>query len=123
MAEVLHLEHGVARFAVHFRVSLTDFTSYHHGHHLLFTDVADFAGADIAAVAQNGVVIGNGEDLVEFVRDKQNRFTLLFQAFDNLIKLNDFMLRQGGGGFVENDHLRIKRQRTGDGHHMALRDA
>ena len=122
MAEVLHLEHGVTRLAVHFRVSLTHFATDHHGHHLLFADVADFAGTDITAITQNRVVIGNGENLVELVRDKQDSFTLAFQAFNNLIKLNNFMLRQRGGRFIENNHLGIKRQRTGNRHHMTLRD-
>src|SRR5471032_2305287 len=93
VAEVLYLQYRFARFAVHFRIGLTDFTANHHGDHLPLADVADFTGANVTAVAQHGVVIGNGKDLVELVRDKQDGFALNFEAFDDMIKLSDFMLR------------------------------
>ena len=63
------------------------------------------------------------KDFIELVGDKQNRFAFLLQALNDLIELQNFVLRQCGGRFIENHYLGLKGKRTGNGHHMALGDA
>ncbi|MNY15696.1 hypothetical protein D3C86_1489230 [compost metagenome] len=123
MTEIFHLQHRLPFFARHFREGLGDCPTHHHCHHPLFGDVVDRPRADKYAVAQNGVVVRQLKNLVEFVRDKQDRFPVLLEALNDLIKLEDFVLRQGGGGLVEDHHLCLKRQGAGNGDHMALGDA
>ncbi len=77
VAEILHLQHDIAFFAFHLREGLGNGAPHHHRHHPLFGDVIDGPCADKDAVAQNGVVIGQFKNLVEFMRDKQDRFPFL----------------------------------------------
>ena len=77
MAEVLHLQHRLAFFAVDFREGLGNGAPDHHRHHPLLGDLIYCPCTDEHAVAQNGVVIGQLKNLVELVGDKQDGFSLL----------------------------------------------
>ena len=92
VTEVLHLQHRFPWGTVNFRVGLGNRAAHHHRHHPLFGDVVYRSGADVNAVAQNGVVVCQLENLIELMRDKKNRFAVLLQALNDLIKLQNFML-------------------------------
>lgn len=77
MAEVLHLQHRLAFFAVDFREGLGNGAPDHHRHHPLLGDLIYCPCTNEHAVAQNGVVIGQLKNLVELVGDKQDGFSLL----------------------------------------------
>ena len=51
MAEIFHLQYRLAFLAGHFRESLGNRASYHHGDHPLFANLMDVAGTDEYAVA------------------------------------------------------------------------
>ena len=122
VAEVFHLQHRFPWDTIDFRVGLGNRAAHHHRHHPLFGDVVDRTGADVHAVAQNGVVVRQLENLIELMRDKQDRFAVLLQALNDLIELQNFMLRERGGRLIEDYHLSFKGERPGDGDHMALGD-
>ena len=123
MTEIGHLQHRFSGRAVDFRVGLGDRPAHHHRHHSLFGDVAYRPGADVHPIAQDGVIIGQLEDFIELMRDKQDRFAVLLQTLNDVIKLQDFMLGEGGGRLIEDHHLGVESQRPGNRHHVPLGDA
>ncbi len=78
-------------------------------------DIGDGTGADKFAIAEHGVAVGDAKDLVELVADEEDRLALGLELFDQRVKLGDFLVRQGGGGFVHDHDAGIGRQRAGDG--------
>ena len=123
MTEIGHLQHRFSGRAADFRVGLGDRPAHHHRHHPLFGDVAYRPGADVHPIAQDGVIIGQLEDFIELMRDKQDRFAVLLQTLNDVIKLQDFMLGKRGGRLIEDHHLGVESQRPGNRHHVTLGDA
>lgn len=66
------------------------------------------AQADVHPIAQDGVIIGQLEDFIELMRDKQDRFAVLLQTLNDVIKLEDFMLGKRGGRLIEDHHRASK---------------
>ncbi len=71
-----------------------------------------------AAVAQHGDAVRDRVDLVEEVRDEQDRQTRLAQAAQHREQALDFAVVQAGRRLVEDQHLGIDAQRAGDGHQL-----
>ncbi len=92
-----------------FGIVLADFTPHHHGDHAGLGYVADPARTDITAVTQYGVIIRNGKNLVKFMGNKQDGFIFQLEAFNNLIKFDNFMLRQRRRRLVEDHDLSVER--------------
>src|SRR5438552_1854040 len=76
-----------------------------------------------ASVAQDGHAIGDGEDLVQPVRNIDDAEPLAAQTPERVEQPLDFRRRQRSGGLVEDHDLRVKRERAGNLHHLLLRDA
>ncbi len=84
--------------------------------------VGDIAGADRAAIAEDGIVVGDLEDLLELVADEEDRLALALQLADDRVKLLDLLVRQRRGRLVHNDDLRIHGEGARDGHQMLARN-
>ena len=66
---------------------------------------------------------GDLEDLVEPVADIEHRDAVDLQLADGLEKGVDFLVREGRGGLVEDEDLRVEAQGLGDFHHLLRCDA
>ena len=75
------------------------------------------------AVAEHRVAIRQLEDLLEPVRDEQQRAAGIPQLAGDAEQFGAFALRQRGGGLIEDQHARFVDQRARDLHHVLLRDA
>src|SRR5205807_3132915 len=104
-------------------IDLADRTSYHHPNELGLAGVCDPSTGNEAAVAEDGISIGDGEHLVEFVRDEDYRLPARLEAADDLIERLGLALRESGSRLVEDYHFGIMRERLGDRDQMPLCDA
>ena len=95
----------------------------HHGDELVLGDVGDAAFADEAAVAEDGVAVGDAEDLVELVADEEDRLALGLQHLDQLVELGDLLVRERGGRLVHDDDAGVDRKGAGDGDEVLVGDA
>ena len=77
-------------------------------------DRADLAAADGAAVAKHRHPIGDGEDLVQAVRDEDRRHPLLAEPPDDREQRLDPVVGERARGLVEDDDARVDRERAGD---------
>ena len=102
---------------------LVDRPADHHLHQLVFRDLGHGTVADELPVAEHAPAVSDAEDLVELVRDEEDRLAFGFQPLDEGIEFVDFLVRQGGGGFIHDDHARVDGQGTGDGDKVFRRDA
>ena len=103
--EVLHIQNHLARV----RLALGDrkfhVTAHHHPGQLCLGGVRDVHGADVLALAQDGAAVGHRHDLVELVGDEEDGLSLRREIAHDLQQLLDFLWRQYGGGFVENQNF------------------
>jgi len=102
---------------------LVDRTPDHHLDQLAFLHLGDQALAHELAVAEDRVAVGDAEDLIELVRDEEDGLVLPLQLIDEVVKLLDFLVGQGGGGFVHDDDAGVDRKRAGDGDKVLVGDA
>ena len=123
MTKIVDLQHRFPWGTVDFRVGLADRPAHHHRHHPLFGNIAHHPGADVHPIAQDGVIVGQLENFIELMRDKQDRFAVLLQTLNDVIKLQDFMLGKRGGRLIEDHRLGVESQRPGNRHHVPLGDA
>ena len=79
------------------------------------------AGGDGAAFTQDGDAVGDGEHLLQPVRDKDQRMALLAQPREDVEQPVHLRRRQRGRGFVKDHQIGVKRQRLGDLDQLALR--
>ena len=63
------------------------------------------------------------KDLVELVRNEENRAIVLLQLLDDEEEIADLARRQRGGRLVHDDDVRVMRKRAGDFDQMLLRHA
>ena len=74
------------------------------------------------AVAQHGEAVADLVHLVEEVRDEEDRDALLLQRADDAEELGDLVGVEARGGLVEDEHLRLHVDRTGDRHELLHRE-
>ena len=72
------------------------------------------------AQVQHGDAVGDGEHVVEIVRDQHHRQTAVPQSGDQIEDLGRLGHPQGGGRLVHDDQLRVPHDRLGDGHRLPL---
>ena len=121
--EIVRFEHDGAELHLALGIDLLDGAADHQADQIGLVDVGDGAGANFLAVAQAGPAIGDAENLVELVRDEENRAIVFFQLLDDDEEIADLARRQRGGRLVHDDDARVMRQRAGDLDQMLLRDA
>ena len=79
-----------------------DWATYHHVGQRLLIRVLCFYSANILSLSQHGDTIGDRHDLVELMRDKEDRLSFCGQVFHNLHQLINFLGRKHSGRLVEN---------------------
>ena len=94
-------------FELHF---LTD----HHFGELLLVRFGSIDGCDMFALAQDRAAICNRHNLVEFVRDDDNRLSVLSHLAQNVEQLFDFLRSQNCRRLVKNKNIRTSIQHFDD---------
>ena len=84
---------------------------------------ADIPGVDHVPVPHHGHHVAEAEDLVQLVRDVDDRDALGLQVVDDLDELLHLIRREAAARLVHDDELRVEGQRLGDLHHLLVRDA
>ena len=74
------------------------------------------------AVAQHGEAVADLVHLVEEVRDEEDRDALLLQRADDAEELGDLVGVEARGGLVEDEHLRLHVDRSGDRNELLHRE-
>ena len=74
--------------------------------------------ADELAVAQHGEAVADLVDLVEEVRDEEDRDALLLERADDAEELGDLVGVEARGGLVEDEQLRLHVDGAGDRHEL-----
>ena len=120
VAHVAELQHRFLTVEAILNVHLLDLAADHHGDDVLIRGARDRVGADIVSIAQNGVAVADGHDLLETVRNINNSDPTLFY-FQNLLEQNvHFLFGQRGRRFIHNNDLCVERQCSGDLKHLLL---
>ena len=73
------------------------------------------------AIAEDGDVVGDPEDLVHLVGDVDDGDAEIGEAFDHPVQVRHLAFRNGRGGFVHDDDLRVVADGLGDLDHLLLR--
>ena len=76
-----------------------------------------------APVAQHGHAVGHGDDLLEAVRDVDDRDAALLEALDDLKQRVDLAVGERGGRLVHDQDARVLRERLGDLDELEARGA
>ena len=89
-------------------------TADHHADHLVRGRPGPFDGVDAPSVAEHGDGVADGEDLVDLVRDVQDRDAPRLQPADEREQALDLVTGERGGGLVHDEDLRVEHQRLAD---------
>ena len=100
-----------------------DVAAHHQADQLRAVHVAQFAGGDGVAVAQDGDAVGDGGDFVQAVRDVDDARAFAAQRLDDAEEALHFAFGERGGGLVENQDLGARADRLGDLDDLLLRHA
>ena len=106
-AQILYLQHhvcGLSRLLLHGKFHVP---SHHHAGQLGTVTVFYVHRAHILALTQNGTAIGHRHNLIQFMSDKQNGFSLGGQIPHDLQKLLDLLGGQHRRGLIEDQYLVI----------------
>ena len=107
-------EHHVPDLHLRLGIEILDVASHHQTHQLVFVQIVDRQGIDDLAVAHDRHPVGDAEDLVEPVRDVQDRYAVGLEVPDHLEEALDLLLRERGRRLVHDDDLRVYGERLGD---------
>ena len=78
---------------------------------------------DRGAIPQDGDAVGDGENLLQLVRNIDAGDSPLAQIAKDGEENLDFMLRERGGRFIKNENARVFREGLDDFHELLLADA
>ena len=117
-----NLQHDLGRLVGLLREALAQFTTDHHLDDIIEGQTRDRSRVDPLAVAQDGDLIADAEDLVHLVRDVDDPAAAILQLLNDAEEMVDLLLGQRGGGLVHDDDLRVVRERLGDLDHLHLRN-
>ena len=105
------------------RVGDLEVAADHQLDHRVVVDLVALERADQLAVAQHDDAVAGLDDLVQAVRNEDDRDALRLEAGDDLEQLLGLGERQARGRLVEDDEARVEAQRLGDLDHLLLRRA
>ena len=112
--EVFDSEDGlVARDVLPRREPMGEVAADHVLDDPLVVELLGGEGADHAAVAHDGDLVGNREDLFHLMGDVDDRRSLAAEATDDFEKVGDLVLGEGRGRLVHDDHLGVIGNRLG----------
>ena len=113
-AEMVDVQHRRAELRRLFSQLKAHLAAHHARGHLLRGGGGDVAHAHKAAAAQNGAAVGDLLDLLELVRDEDDRLALAAHLADDLKQKLDLLRREDGRRLVENEDLRLAVQHFQD---------
>ena len=115
-------QHGRAARASGPREDFVERPTDHHLNQPGAADLADLLRADNLPVLQDGDIVGDLEDLVEPVRDVNNRDAQLDQRTNNREQAVEFLSGQNCRRLVHDDEIGVLRQGLGDLDHLLAGD-
>src|SRR5918998_6779561 len=104
------------------RIQVADLAADHQAHQLVLVQFLDRQGVHDASVAHDRYPVGDAEDLVQLVRDVQDRYALRGEVPYDPEEVLDLLLRERGRRLVHDDHLRVYGERLGDLYPLHLGD-
>ena len=123
VADVFALQHDFGVFHVIARVVLIQFAADHHGDQFVARGFLNYAGADIAAVAQNRHAVADLVQLAHLVGDVDDAHALRRQIAHDLKQRLHFAVGDGGGRLVHDQYAAVEGDGLDDLHHLLLGDA
>src|SRR3984957_2579506 len=105
-----------------FAIERADVAPDHHANDRFDIGFGDVAGADVTTVAQHGVAIAETENLVQPMRDEDDRQTFGLQRPHDAGEIGDPGFAQSGGRLVHDDEPRLHGERAGDLNELLLGD-
>ena len=121
--EVLHLKDHLARHVLARRVEVGQLAAHHVGDDFIGRQILRIPGADVLAIAHDGDLVGDAQNLVHLVADVDDADALIPQIPNDAEQGLHLALGQRAGGLIQNQHLAVGRHRLGDFHQLHLRDA
>ena len=97
--------------------------AHHAAHDVGLRQLAHRAGVDMAAVAQHHHAVGHLLQLVEPMRDVDDRDAARLQQLDLAEQVGDLARREGRGGLVQDQQAALADQAARDLHHLLVADA
>ena len=120
-AEALHREHHLADLGLLLREQVRQLAAHHQFDELVAVEFLRRVGTDVLAVAEDGDVVGDPEDLVHLVGDVDDGDPEVGQALDHPVQVRHLAFRNGRGGFVHDDDLRVVADGLGNLDHLLFR--
>ena len=120
--KVLDLEDGVADGAIHLREHIGHFAADHERNQLILRQILGTVGGNVFAVAVDGDVIGNTENLIHLVGDVNNGDVLRLQLGDDAEQVLNLRVGQRRRRFVHDDNFAVIGNRLRDLDHLHFRD-
>ena len=93
--QIFHLEDGFADGTIDLGEHVGDLAANHQLNELVDVEVLGAVGRDVFAVAVDGDVVRDAEDLVHLVRDVDNGDVLFLEVFDDAEQVLDLGVGQG----------------------------
>ena len=97
------------------RAGKGDILAQHHAHHIRARHAVERPGLDQPAVAQDRDTVRDGKDLIEEMRDEDDREAVALEAGDHLEQPLDLVAVKAGGRLVKDQDLARQLDCTGDG--------
>ena len=116
----LDLQHHLARIDLILRVEFGDRAPHHQADDVLGSGLFDGQLAGELPVAQHHHPVGDGHDLVDAVRDEDDRHAAFLQAADQVEEPLDLLFRQRSRRLVHDQDVGAERQGLGDLHELLL---
>ena len=107
-------DHLVGDIAFSGRIQIVQLPAYHLGDDRVGSQVFGLPRADIFTVAHDGHFIGDAQDFFHLMADVYDAYALRLQIGDDAEQRLHLMLRQGGGGLIQNQHVAVVGYRLGD---------
>ena len=103
--QVLDRQHYVTDRNLFLREHLGDFSAYHHADDVVTRHIGGRVGADIFAVAENGELVGDLEQLVHLVSDVNDADTSFPQIADDAEEMLDLALRHSRCRLIHDENV------------------
>jgi hypothetical protein len=123
MAKTARLEDGLAEGRVHLREELLEVSACHQLHEASAVDLGAGVGSDVATIAQHGESVGEAQHLLETVGDVEDSDAVGAEFFHEIEQAVGVLLRERGGGLVEDEDLGGATEGAGDLDELFLRHA
>ena len=118
--DVLHVQNHLAGGVGLFGEAVGQFAAHHQADDLVHRQLFGRAGGHPGAVAHDGDLVADAQNLLHLVRDVDDAAPLFAQHVDDAEQVLHLRLGERGGGLVEHDDLGIVGHRLCDLHQLPL---